>query len=173
LLHVRYTTQPFFMTKSFLTLILLFLLAAEASGQLTAKPVCGVFSVDILNGTINNMKPNVNEQEIREQLPCYTSDQKADSICGRTLFYKDRDMKIYLQRKYVEIGPAFKGKLSIPLMGASRDGLFKWLGNPKIKDTDWDAFQMQYGTLVLHYEKGRVKLIQFSTQATEQLSLCP
>jgi hypothetical protein len=160
------------MIKDFLTLILLSLLATGASGQLTAKPVCGVFTVDILNGTVNNMKPNVNEQEIREQLPCYTSDQKADSTCGRTLFYKDRDVTIYLQRKYVEIGPAFKGKLSIPLIGASRDGLFKWIGNPKIKDTDWDAYQMQYGTLVLHYEKGKVKLIQFSTQATEQLSLC-
>jgi len=144
----------------------------NVSAQLTAKPSCGIFSIDILNGTLNNLKPNVNEQEIREQLPCYTSDQKADSVCGRTLFYKDRDVTIYLQRKYVEVGSAFKGKLSIPLMGANRDGLFKWLGNPKIKDADWDAFQMQYGTLVLHYEKGKVKLIQFSTQSSEQLSLC-
>ena len=160
------------MIKNVLTLVLFSLFAAGASGQLTAKPVCGEFSIDILNGTINNMKPNVNEQEIREKLPCYTSEQKVDSTCGRTLFYKDSDVRIYLQRKYVEIGPNFKGKLSIPLMGVSRDGLFKWLGNPKIKDTDWDAFEMQYGTLVLHYEKGKVKLIQFSTQSTEQLSLC-
>ena len=160
------------MSKITLTLIFAAMFSQGALAQLTAKPVCGEFSIDILNGTVNNMRPNVNEQEIREQLPCYTSDQKSDSVCGHILFYKDRDVRIYLQRKYVEIGPAFKGKLSIPLMGASRDALFKWLGNPKIKDTDWDAFQMQYGTLVLHYEKGKVKLLQFSTQATEQLSLC-
>ena len=154
------------------TLLIIAFLGKDASAQLSAKASCDVFSIDILNGTLNNLKPNVNEQEIREKLPCYTSNPKSDSVCGRTLFYKDRDVIIYLQRKYVEIGPAFKGKLSIPLMGASRDGLFKWLGNAKIKDTEWDAFQTQYGTLVLHYEKGKVKLIQFSTQSTDQLSLC-
>jgi hypothetical protein len=159
------------MTKTIITLAFIFL-TKIAAAQLTAKPTCGLFTIDILNGTLNGLKPNVNEQEFREQLPCYTSSQKSDSTCGRTLFYKDRDVIIYLQRKYIEIGPAFKGKLSIPLVGAPRDGLFKWLGNPKIKDVDWDAFQTQYGTLVLHYEKGKVKLIQFSTQSTEQLSLC-
>ncbi len=160
------------MRNIFLTLTLFSLLALQVQGQLTAKPACGLFTVDILNGTINNLRPNLNEQEIREQLPCYSSDPKKDSTCGRTLLFTDRDVKIFLQRKYVEIGPDFKGKLSIPLIGANRDVLFKWLGNPKIKDTDWDAFQMQYGTLVLHYDKGKVKLIQFSTQGTEQLSLC-
>jgi hypothetical protein len=160
------------MTKTIITLLAFVFLTKIAPAQLTAKPTCGLFTIDILNGTLNNMKPNVNEQEFREQLPCYTSSQQTDSTCGRTIFYKDRDVIIYLQRKYIEVGPAFKGRLTIPLMGAPRDGLFKWLGNPKIKDTDWDAFQTQYGTLVLHYEKGKVKLIQFSTQSTEQLSLC-
>jgi hypothetical protein len=160
------------MGKTIFNLLLLALLASPVTAQLTAKVACGTFSVDILNGTLNNIKPNVNAQEFREKLPCFTSDHKSDSSCGSTLFYKDRDVAIYLQRKYIEIGPAFKGILSIPLMGASRDGLFKYLGNPKIKDADWDAYQMQYGTLVLHYEKGKVKLIQFSTLATDQLSLC-
>ncbi|HEX4372301.1 MAG TPA: hypothetical protein VHZ50_03255 [Puia sp.] len=160
------------MTKTIITLLAFVFLTKIASAQLTAKPTCGLFTIDILNGTLNNLKPNVNEHEFLEQLPCYTSNQKSDSICGRTLFYKDRDVTIYLQRKYIEVGPAFKGKLSIPLMGAPRDGLFKWLGNSKIKDVDWDAFQTQYGTLVLHYQKNKVTLIQISTQSTEQLSLC-
>jgi hypothetical protein len=160
------------MGKTILNLFLLALLAKPVTAQLTAKVSCGTFTVDILNGTLNNIKPNVDPQEFRAKLPCYTSDSKSDSSCGPTLLYKDRDVSIYLQRKYIEIGPAFKGNLSIPLMGASRDGLFKWLGNPKIKDADWDAYQMQYGTLVLHYEKGKVRLIQFSTLATDQLNLC-
>jgi len=164
--------QILFMTKTAITLLAFVFFTKIACAQLTAKPTCGVFNIDILNGTLNNLKPNVNEQEFLEKLPCYTSNQKADSVCGHTIFFKDRDVTVYLQRKYIEVGPAFKGKLSIPLMGAARDGLFKWLGNPKIKDADWDAFQTQYGTLVLHYEKNKVNLIQLSTQSTEQLSLC-
>jgi hypothetical protein len=58
-------------------------------------------------------------------------------------------------------------------MGVARNSLFKTLGNPKIKDDNWDAYQMAYGTLVLHYNKaGKVNLVQFSTRGTESLSLC-
>ena len=58
----------------------------------------------------------------------------------------------YTKRDYIEIGPKFLGKLSIPLLGTKRNSLFKSLGNPKIKDDLWDAYEMQYGTLVLHYD---------------------
>ena len=144
-----------------------------ANAQLKAKPSCGPFLVDVLNGTVDNMKPDYDIEQIKVKLPCFTSEEQATFKCGRALFYKDRDIYIYVQRQYVEIGPAFKGKLSIPLMGANRGSLFKWLGNPVMKDPGWDAFQMSYGTLVLHYTSlGKVKLIQFSTKGTDELSLC-
>jgi hypothetical protein len=163
----------FFMKKTILLLLSLTTAISFATAQLKAKASCGVFSVDILNGTVNNLRPDFNADQIKEQLPCSTSEDQSDGKCGRALFYKDRDINFYVQRQYVEIGPAFKGKLSIPIMGASRGNLFKWLGNPSIKDTDWDAFQMQYGTLVLHYTTaGKVRLIQFSTKPTETLNLC-
>jgi hypothetical protein len=58
-------------------------------------------------------------------------------------------------------------------MGASRPGLFKWLGNPKIKDVSWDAFQTQYGVLVLYYNKSnRINRIIFSRKSAETLSIC-
>ena len=58
-------------------------------------------------------------------------------------------------------------------MGANRNSLFKWLGNPKIKDVNWDAYQTQYGTLVLHFNKaGKINLIQFSKLNTDVLTLC-
>ncbi|HLX90711.1 MAG TPA: hypothetical protein VKR32_03455 [Puia sp.] len=154
-----------------LSLLVLFF-TPRTNAQLTAKPTCGVFSVDILNGTLNNLKPNFKMPEIKENLPCFTGETKGDSACGDALFFKDRDVKFFVKRQYIELGPNFKGKLSIPLMGADRETLFKWLGNPKIKDPDWDAFQTQYGTLVLHYAAGKVKVIQFSTKNTDELSLC-
>ena len=144
-------------------------------GQLKAKPSCGIFSVDILNGNVNNMKPDVSAAEIKEKLPCFTSSEEDGSSakCGGGVFYKDRDIYFYTQRDYVEIGEKFTGKLSIPLMGQSRKNLFQFLGNPKIKDDNWDAFEMAYGTLVLHYNPaGKVKLIQFSTKGVDTLSLC-
>jgi hypothetical protein len=51
--------------------------------------------------------------------------------------------------------------------------LFNYLGNPKVKDTNWEAFQTAYGILVLHYNTaGKVYKFQFSTKTAETLSLC-
>jgi hypothetical protein len=58
-------------------------------------------------------------------------------------------------------------------MGASRNGLFKWLGHPKLKDDTWDAFETQYGCLILYYNAAsKVKMIRFSTRTTDELKLC-
>jgi hypothetical protein len=146
-----------------------------SQGQLKAKASCPGFVVDILNGNVNAVKANYTPEEIKEKFPCFTSteDVGTSSKCGAGVFYKDKDLYFYTQRSYVEIGEKFKGKLSIPLLGASRNGLFKWLGNPKIKDDTWDAFEMSYGTLVLHYNAAsKVKYLQFSNKSTDVLSLC-
>jgi hypothetical protein len=159
------------------TLFLLLFSGCLCSGyaQLAAKPKCGTFVVDILNGTVNSIKADYALSEIKSKLPCFTSTEETGTSakCGASVFYKDRDIYFYTQRNYIEIGDKFKGQLSIPLLGASRNALFKWLGNPRIKDDTWDAFEMSYGTLVLHYgASGKVRLIQFSTRGTDALSLC-
>jgi len=161
------------MKRTILSFIISFAMVQFANAQLKAKPSCGAFSVDVLNGTVDNIKPDFNVEQIKGKLPCFTSEEQTTYKCGSALFYKDRDIYFYVQRQYIEIGPDFKGKLSIPLLGASRGSLFKYLGNPAIKDPNWDAFQMSYGTLVLHYNSaGKVILIQFSTKGTETLNLC-
>ncbi|PWT74534.1 MAG: hypothetical protein C5B59_10975 [Bacteroidetes bacterium] len=160
--------------KNLLLLLVIFVYSHTAFGQLKAKATCAAFVVDILNGKVNELKPNYTPEEIKSALPCFTSaDVGGNAKCGGGVFYKDKDVYFYTDRDYVEIGEKFKGQLSIPLLGASRNSLFKWLGNPKIKDDNWDAFQMNYGTLVLHYNAaGKVKLIQFSTNSTDILNLC-
>jgi hypothetical protein len=148
---------------------------ASAQAQLKASPKCGSFVVDILNGNVNSIKPDWTMSEIKDKLPCFTGTEEEGSAskCGGAVFYKDKDVSFYTKRNYIEIGDKFKGQLSIPLMGASRGSLFKWLGNPKMKDEAWDAFEMAYGTLVLHYNSaGKVRLIQMSTKGTDALSLC-
>lgn len=146
-----------------------------ASAQLKTTPVCNTFVVDILDGKINGVLPDFTINQIKEKLPCFTDSEPEDatSPCGGGVFYKDKGLYFYTGRGYVEIKENFKGALSIPLMGTNRNDLFKWLGNPKIRDINWDAFQTQYGTLILYYKKtNKVNRILFSKKSTETLSIC-
>jgi hypothetical protein len=149
-----------------------------AMGQLKAKAKCPDFYVNVLDGTVNDIKPNHTPNEIKEKFPCFTSaeEEGTDAKCGGGIYFKDKDISFYTKRNYIEIGPKFPGKTSILLLGTKRGSLFKSLGNPKIKDDLWDAYQMQYGTLVLHYDvagaAGKVKFFQFSNLSSDQLNLC-
>ena len=144
--------------------------------QLKTTPKCPVFDVDILDGIINgNILPTSTVGQIKLNLPCFTSfeEEGTSAKCGAGVFYKDKDIYFYTTRNYIEIGPAFKGKLSIPLMGAARDGLFKWLGSPQIKENNWDAFRTAYGILILYYNSSaKVNKIQFSTESANNIHLC-
>ena len=149
-----------------------FVLISKAQLKVTEK--CNTFVVDILVGKVNDVKPDFNNAMIKSRLPCYTSEEaEGTAKCGGIVSYKDKDVYFYTGRNYVEIGPNFKGKLSIPLLGANRNSLFKWLGNPKLKDTGWDAFETRYGCLILYYTPaGKVRMIRFSTKNTDQINLC-
>jgi hypothetical protein len=106
--------------------------------QLKTTSICPELEVNILHGRIGVLDPNSTITQIKEKFPCFTSaeDEIASSHCGGGVFYKNKDIYFYTDRNYIEIGPSFKGKLSIPLMGASRNNLFKWLGHPMIKDVN-------------------------------------
>ena len=159
---------------------LLTMLSPAAMAQLKAKTHCpDAIIVDVLNGTVNTtVKPNTTQKEIKEMFPCFTSseDEGSGAKCGGGVFFKDKDLSFYTLRKYVEVGPRFAGKTSIRILGTKRGSLFTQLGNPKVKDDLWEAYEMQYGTLVLHFDvagaNGKVKFFQFSTLSTEALNLC-
>lgn len=162
------------MKKCILSLLLV-AMTMLASAQLTVKANCPVFEVDILDGKVNGFKASATQDQVKSKFPCFTSvaEEKDSAKCGTNVSYKDRDLYFYTDRDYVEIGPKFKGKLSIPLMGAARSSLFKWLGNPRLKDTNWEAFPTNYGILVLTYNAAnKVIKIQFSTQQASTLKLC-
>jgi hypothetical protein len=162
--------------KRSILLFATFIFSLGACAQLKTTVKCPDFNIDILGGRINNViLPSSTIGQIKLHLPCFTSFQEeADtSNCGGKVFYKDDDISFYTGRDYVEIGPAFKGKMSVPLLGASRNNLFQYLGAPQIKDTGWDAFQTAYGVLILYYDKaGKVNKIQFSTEKASSIKLC-
>jgi hypothetical protein len=157
----------------FVFAVMLFLEAAHS--QLKTTPVCPTFTVDILDGKIGEVTPSSTQGVIKSKFPCFTKaeDETAASQCGGVIFYNDKGLYFYTGRDYIEIKENFKGKLSIPLMGANRNNLFKWLGLPKIKDINWDAFQMAYGILILYYNKaGNINKLQISNKGTETIKLC-
>jgi hypothetical protein len=152
-----------------------FLFFTIASAQLKTEVKCPDINVDILYGFINHsLTPNANVDQVKSQLPCFTSfETDIKSKCGSTVFYKDQDIYFYVSHNYIEIGPHFKGKLSIPLMGAARGSLFKILGDPQIKQATWDAFKTSYGIIILYYDaENKVNKIQISTKSTSTIQLC-
>jgi hypothetical protein len=164
--------------KRLFSLLLLTGLVSTGMAQLKAKVICPDFYVDVLDGTVNGLKPSNTQNEIKEKFPCFTSAEaeSQEAKCGGGIFYKTKDLFFYTRRKYVEVGPKFIGKTSIPLLGTRRGTHFSRLGNPKIKDDLWEAYDMQYGTLVLHFDvagaNGKVKYFQFSTLGSDGLNLC-
>jgi len=146
-----------------------------AAAQLKTEVKCPVMNVDILNGNVNHIIiPTSNMAQIKKNLSCFTSfEEDIRSKCGSNVFYKDEDIRFFVSRNYIEIGPHFKGVLSVPLLGASRNILFKLLGDPQIKQPAWDAFKTSYGILILYYNKeNKVDKIQLSTQSTSTIQLC-
>jgi hypothetical protein len=149
--------------------------ASATKGQLKTTPVCPAFSVDVLEGTINNdLSTKSTLGEVKTTFPCFTglTETSAGNGCIGA-FYKDKDISFFTERGYIEIGEKFKGKMSLPLIGASRNSLFKWLGYPKVKDVNWDAFQTKYGILILYYNKaGKINKLQLSSKSTDTIKLC-
>jgi len=159
--------------KNIFFLFLSLTILGSANAQLKVKTVCSEFVVDVLDGKINGVHPDFTTAQIKSTLPCFTNEEPATSKRGGAIYYKDRDVVFFTAKEYVEIGPKFKGKLTLPLMGGKRGSFFKLLGNPKLKDTDWDAFETQYGCLILYYNSAsKVRMIRFSTKATDQINLC-
>ena len=144
------------------------------NAQLTTTPVCPAFSVDVLEGTVNELLPYSTMGEIQKKFPCFTgtTEETNGSTCGG-VFYKDKDISFFTERDYIEIGEHFKGKLSVPLIGANRNSLFRLLGNPQLKDISWDAYQTKYGVLVLYVNKaGKINKLQMSSKNAASLKLC-
>ena len=161
--------------KKLLLCTLFFVTLNFVNAQLKRTATCPAVTVDILDGKINSLKITDNIAQIKSALPCFTgADNESPSAkCGGGVYFKDKDIYFYTARDYVEIGPKFKGKLSVPLMGASRNGLFKTLGNPKIKEARWEAFSTAYGILILYYNSAnKVNKIQMSTESENTIRLC-
>lgn len=160
--------------KTFLVLLISVILAQVSFAQLKKQVDCPTFVVDVLDGHVNRYNTKSTMAEIKKAFPCYSdiAEQGSGTNCA-SISYKDKGVYFFPERNYVEIRENFKGKLSVPLMGANRKTLFRTLGNPVLKDANWDAFKTNYGILVLYYNKaGKVNKLQISNKTTDSIKLC-
>ncbi|MGB4845943.1 MAG: hypothetical protein WBP16_15865 [Ferruginibacter sp.] len=160
--------------KFFIVLFGSLTIAQVSSAQLKTTPICPPFNVDVLDGNVNKVYPKSTWAEVTGTFPCYTEliENDSASVCGG-VFYKDKGIYFFTDRDYIEIRENYKGKMTPQLLGAARGNLFSTLGYPKIKDIGWDAFQTEYGTLILYYNKaGKINKIQISSKTTDVLKLC-
>lgn len=161
--------------KHMLFFIVLLFGFVQAKSQLKVKPECATLVADIYKGTVNGAKPNDDPEQIKLKLPCFTSFQKEgnESKCGGGIYYADKGMTVFIQRDYFLFDQNFKGSFSVKLMGTKQGSLFSMLGNPKLKDANWEAYQMAYGTLILYFNTAKqVNKVIMSTKTTDDIQLC-
>jgi hypothetical protein len=162
------------MKASFLLIAICFFSFFNLQAQLKQTTVCPPFEVDVLEGTVNRLFTYSSLADVEQKFPCFTgvTPETNGSTCGG-VFFKDRDVSFFTERNYIEIGEHFKGKISLPLLGAARGSLFSTLGNPSIKDVTWDAYQTKYGILILYYNKAnKINKLQMSNRNAATLKLC-
>lgn len=172
--HRIFAAQFFSMKRTFALFAFAFI-SFTANAQLKTKPDCGVITVDVYKGWINEAKPNADPEQIKAKLPCFTSADKEgnESGCGGGVYYDDKGICFYIQRDYVVITDAFKGKFTVPVLGAKRDDLFVRFGNPKMKDTNWEAYQMAFGIMIVYYNmKDVINKVILSTKPIDEIDLC-
>ncbi len=160
--------------KTILFVIGCLTISFAVSAQLVStSPVCPTFRVDVLAGNINMVHPKSTIGEVMKSLPCFTEKIDKDDMGCTRVIYANQGVSFFPARNYIEIRDNFKGTMEPALLGKNRASLFGTLGNPKMKDVNWDAFQTQYGTLVVYYNKaGKINKLQMSSRGTDTMKLC-
>jgi hypothetical protein len=162
--------------KTIFIILFSFLYNQSIQAQLkTATAICPTFSVDVLEGILNNaITTKSTLGQVKNFFPCFTEvvEEPTAKRCSG-IFYADKGIYFYNDRGYIEVGENFKGKLIPQFMGLARGSLFKTLGYPKMKDVSWDAFQTKFGILILYYNKAnKINKLQISYKNTDTIKLC-
>jgi hypothetical protein len=159
--------------KKYLLLPLAIVIFNGLQAQLKISPVCPGISIDILDGSVNNLYPESSLEDIKAKLPCF-NDAVAEPGAGCAgVFLREKGINFYTYRDYIEINKDFKGNMSIPLMGADRSSLFKYFGGPQARDNAWEVYKVRHGILVVYFDDaGKINKMQISSKSAETFKLC-
>lgn len=161
------------MKTSFLLLACL-VITQLCTAQLKTSTSCPPITVDIMDGSVNKMRPESPWAEIYAKLPCFTEaiEEPAATGCAG-VFLRDKGINFYTYRDYIEITDKFTGTMTPSLLGTDHNMLLKTLGLPQQRDLAWDAYQMRYGVMVVFFgSDGKINRIILSSKNVNTLRPC-
>ena len=141
---------------------------------------CPFITADLKKGTINNLTPLASQEKIKTELPCFTgeSEEGVPMYCGGGVFFLKHEVYFYTGKDYIEIRKGFAGKLSIPVLGLSKNAAIAKLKMGKIIRTVEDEgdeyifFKTGYGCLFLKLVDAKVVRIDISANKAADVELC-
>ena len=139
------------------------------------------YYVDVINGTIDGLKPTATNAEIVAKFPDYTSmdEKETDGNDGGGVFFLDKGMYFYTYRDTIDIRSEFIGNVSNKLMSKGTSEITAALNKTPIKtEKNWyweyirddnseettkkttnvvvQTFEMDYGKLIIESTPSRV-----------------
>jgi hypothetical protein len=148
-------------------------------GDSTAQGCNNLFA-DLKNGTINKVKPTASQQKVKAALPCFTGDSEegGDFNCGGGVFFLKHGFFFYTGKDYIEIRENYKGKLSIPVLGLTKDmaiaklKMGKVIRTETVNEEEVIFFKTIYGCLWLKLVEGKVVNVVISSKQVSDAELC-
>ncbi len=144
---------------------------------------CENLYLDLEKGTLNGLRVNASQKEIKKALPCFTGDSPDGSEfnCGGGVFFLDHDFYFYSGQNYIEVRENFTGSISDDIMNKSTAEIAKLLGEPDRTESirKWDGsnrlhffYQRPYGCISMVFVKKKLAKIAIHSTPINETQLC-
>jgi hypothetical protein len=158
----------------------LFLISCKAKApQTNYIKECQELIFDLSDGTLNGVKPDQKQSEIKEWLPCYTQviPDGSATFCGGAVLYANHGFNFYTYLDdYVEVQSDFKGTVTGNLLGKSREEVKQILSEYPLMENkveeSMDFYQTTYGCIRISYKDNKVIRIAAHYTDLENLNWC-
>ncbi|MEX0967996.1 MAG: hypothetical protein WD077_12210 [Bacteroidia bacterium] len=140
------------------------------------EPRCDSIFLDTEQGTLNGLTPDMPQEIIKEQLPCFTGDtpDSSDFNCGGGVFFRDRGFFFYTFLKFIEIRKGFGGRSTHDLLLGKTPGDVRELyGRPsEFSPPDFYLYPMGYGCLRINFLSNTVTKVAVHYVPCEEVETC-
>ena len=139
---------------------------------------CPKIYVDIINGTINNLKLTADMDQVKDSLPCFTGSSAEDEVinCGGGVFFLDDDFYFYTGQDYVQFRSKFKGEVSDSLLGLHPSEIEKSFGKSVRYEEHGNRvfifFKTSYGCLQIRLQNDIVVSFSMHAMKARKVDLC-
>jgi hypothetical protein len=146
--------------------------------KVSYEPGCNKIYVDLEKGTVNGIKLNASQEDVKAMFPCFTGETEDGSTfnCGGGVFFLDHEFYFYTGKDYFEARHGFKGKSSTPILSRGVDDITSIFGEPTRKqkndNDEYYFYPKKYGTLVIMFRKGKTFQFAMHKQKVDDVELC-